>query len=126
MTKEKTIDVRMTVRAQNGKLVRLAEEMGSYKAVAKKLGISTATFGGWVNFRSSPVRRIANGKVCLSSVRMKRVVKRLCKLCKCHVSDLFPELTAAERAVLSRRRQCPVCSPVSKAQRVGAQTADAA
>uniref|UniRef100_A0A6M3XIL0 Putative sigma-70 region domain containing protein n=1 Tax=viral metagenome TaxID=1070528 RepID=A0A6M3XIL0_9ZZZZ len=100
--KSGAVEIRITAKAQNAILARLADECGSIKAAAWELGVTSTTFSNWMNFKTV-LRPGGSGRGGMSCKRFKRAAIALEKKTGRNVRDIFP-LSREEMAVINRPR----------------------
>ena len=98
------VEIRVTAKAQNAILARLVDEFGSQVALCKELGISTGTFSGWLNFRTTLKCRQGKGLGSLGAKRAASIIIKLEKLTGRNIRDIFPKLTKEELSLLAKKR----------------------
>ena len=97
-----SVEIRIVAKAKNAILARFADECGGVKYAADSLGISPATYGNWLNFKSAP----KPGGVGAGGMRHKRLAEIIIKLEKLtgrSIRDIFP-LTKKHMRLLERAR----------------------
>lgn len=87
-------EVTVKLKFCHAKILELVKKYGSIKALAREIGISESTLGGWLNMRKVPAcgrelststRRTARARKITS-----KAVVRLCELTQCTPEELFP------------------------------------
>lgn len=97
MENENVVELRVVSKAKNAILARFADDCGGVKYAAEKLGVSSATFSSWLNFRSSL------GVAKTDRTRARSIALTLERETGRNIRDIFP-LTKAEMRLLESPR----------------------
>jgi RNA polymerase sigma factor (sigma-70 family) len=90
------VAIRAKVRLQNAHIAKVVDSYGTVKAAAEAVGVSNTTLSKWLNFKSTPRHRVHG------NARIKKAVRKLCKLAGATLEEVFPSLTKEERGLLAK------------------------
>ncbi len=100
VSKTAKLGIRITSKAQHKLLAEFVNKCGSIKSAAKELGVTSATFGSWLNFRYYPT---AHSIKCRPKF-YKQLIPKFERLLGVSFHDAFPSIPREALRMLGTRR----------------------